>query len=216
MASIKRLDLPFEIKSMGVSYYEPFVAILLGIIYVTFSSSPDVIRYTSIIVEFVVCPFAAWWSMYLFYDYYEDQASEVLFSYPLSSFFHGIIRVTSFFIVFLIAFFIFLVTITIKHPDISLIDLSILYVPQTILYCYLGFTLMALSRNIIFPLLILVAYIGMKYWTMGGSMFPLYNVMSFSVDMKVSGELITLSIKNIIIGLVLAFIGHLILSKRKI
>ena len=75
---------------------------------------------------------------------------------------------------------------------------------------------MALSRNIIFPLLILVAYIGMKYWTMGGSMFPLYNVMSFSVDMKVSGELITLSIKNIIIGLVLAFIGHLILSKRKI
>ncbi len=201
---------------MGVSYYAPFVAILLGIIYVTFSSSPDVIRYTSIIVEFVVCPFSAWWSMYLFYDYYEDQASEVLFSYPLSSFFHGIIRVTSFFIVFLIAFFIFLVTITIKHPDISLIDLSILYVPQTILYCYLGFTLMALSRNIIFPLLILVAYIGMKYWTMGGSMFPLYNVMSFSVDMKVSGELITLSIKNIIIGLVLAIGGHLIMSKRKI
>jgi len=216
VASIKRLDLPFEIKSMGVSYYEPFVAILLGIIYVTFSSSPDVIRYTSIIVEFVVCPFAAWWSMYLFYDYYEDQASEVLFSYPLSSFFHGIIRVTSFFIVFLIAFFIFLVTITIKHPDISLIDLSILYVPQTILYCYLGFTLMALSRNIIFPLLILVAYIGMKYWTMGGKMFPIYNVMSFSVDMKISGELITLSIKNIIIGIVFALIGHLIMSKRKI
>ncbi len=201
---------------MGVSYYAPFVAVLLGIIYVTFSSSPDVIRYTSIIVEFVVCPFAAWWSMYLFYDYYEDQASEVLFSYPLSSFFHGIIRVTSFFIVFLVAFFIFLVTITIKHPDISLIDLSILYVPQTILYCYLGFTLMALSRNIILPLLILVAYIGMKYWTMGGKMFPIYNVMSFSVDMKVSGELITLSIKNIIIGIVFAIGGHLIMSKRKI
>ena len=216
MASVKRLDLPFEIKSMGVSYYVPFVAVLLGIMYVTFSSSPDVIRYTSIIVEFVVCPFAAWWSMYLFYDYYEDQASEVLFSYPLSSFFHGIIRVTSFFIVFLVAFFIFLVTITIKHPDISLMDLSILYVPQTILYCYLGFTLMVLSRNIIFPLLILVAYIGMKYWTMGGKLFPIYNVMSFSVDMKISDELITLSIKNIIIGLVLAFIGHLILSKRKI
>ncbi|WP_394530754.1 hypothetical protein [Priestia aryabhattai] len=151
VASIKRLDLPFEIKSMGVSYYAPFVAVLLGMMYVTFSSSPDVIRYTSIIVEFVVCPFAAWWSMYLFYDYYEDQASEVLFSYPLSSFFHGIIRVTSFFIVFLVAFFIFLVTITIKHPDISLIDLSILYVPQTILYCYLGFTLMTLSRTSFFP-----------------------------------------------------------------
>lgn len=201
---------------MGVSYYVPFVAVLLGIMYVTFSSSPDVIRYTSIIVEFVVCPFAAWWSMYLFYDYYEDQASEVLFSYPLSSFFHGIIRVTSFFIVFLVAFFIFLVTITIKHPDISLMDLSILYVPQTILYCYLGFTLMVLSRNIIFPLLILVAYIGMKYWTMGGKLFPIYNVMSFSVDMKISDELITLSIKNIIIGIILAIVGHLIVSKRKI
>jgi hypothetical protein len=216
VASVKRLDLPFEIRSMGVSYYAPFVAVLLGIMYVTFSSSLDVIRYTSIIVEFVVCPFAAWWSMYLFYDYYEDRASEVLFSYPLSSFFHGIIRVTSFFIVFLVTFFIFLVTITIKHPDISLMDLSILYVPQTILYCYLGFTLMVLSRNIIFPLLILVAYIGMKYWTMGGSMFPVYNVMSYSVDMKTSGELIALSIKNIIIGIIFAIVGHLIMSKRKI
>ena len=216
MASVKRLDLPFEIRSMGVSYYAPFVAVFLGIMYVTFSSSPDVIRYTSIIVEFVVCPFAAWWSMYLFYDYYEDRASEVLFSYPLSSLFHGIIRVTSFFIVFLVAFFIFLVTITVKHPGISLIDLSILYVPQTILYCYLGFTLMVLSRNIIFPLLILVAYIGMKYWTMGGSMFPVYNVMSYSVDMKTSGEIIALSIKNIIIGIIFALIGHLIMSKRKI
>ncbi|MBU8589640.1 hypothetical protein KM925_27515 [Priestia megaterium] len=216
MASVKRLDLPFEIKSMGVSYYAPFVAILLGIIYVTFSSSPDVIQYTSNILEFVACPFAAWWSMYLFYDYYEDRASEVLFSYPLSSFFHGIIRVTSFFIVFLVAFFIFLVTITIKHPDISLMDLSVLYVPQTILYCYLGFALMVLSRNIIFPMLILVAYIGMKFWTMGGSMFPVYNVMSYSVDMKTSGELITLSIKNVIIGLIFAIVGHFIMSKRKI
>ncbi|WP_237656843.1 hypothetical protein [Priestia megaterium] len=216
MASIKRLDLPFEIKSMGVSYYAPFVAILLGIIYVSFSSSADVVRYTSNIVEFVACPFAAWWSMYLFYDYYEDRASEVLFSYPLSSFFHGIIRVTSFFIMFLVAFFILLITITIKHPDISLWDLSILYVPQAILYSYLGFTLMVLSRNLIFPLLILVAYIGMKYWTMGGKMFPIYNVMSFSVDMKISGELITLSIKNIIIGIIFALVGHLIMSKRKI
>ncbi|WP_455920187.1 hypothetical protein [Priestia megaterium] len=195
MASVKRLDLPFEIRSMGVSYYAPFVAILLGIIYVCVSSSPDVIRYTSNILEFIACPFAAWWSMYLFYDYYEDRASEVLFSYPLSSFFDGIIRVTSFFIVFLVAFFIFLATITIKHPDISL---------------------MVLSRNIIFPLLILVAYIGMRYWTMGGKMFPIYNVMSFSINMKISGELITLSIKNIIIGIIIAIIGHLIMSKRKL
>ena len=216
MASVKRLDLPFEIRSMGVSYYAPFVAILLGVIYVCVSSSPDVIRYTSNILEFVACPFAAWWSMYLFYDYYEERASEVLFSYPLSSFFHGIIRVTSFFILYLIAFFTFLVTITIKHPDISLMDLSFLYVPQTILYCYLGFALMVLSRNILFPLLILVAYMGMKYWSMGGNMFPVYNVMSFSVDMQVSDELIALSIKNIIIGLILAIVGHLIMSKRKV
>jgi uncharacterized membrane protein YGL010W len=34
--------------------------------------------------------------------------------------------------------------------------------------------------------------------------------------MKISDELITLSIQNIIIGIILAFIGHLILSKRKI
>ncbi|PFU64032.1 hypothetical protein COK90_08740 [Priestia megaterium] len=216
MTSLRKLDLPFEIKSMGASYYAPFVAILLGIIYVSFSSSADVVRYTSNIVEFVACPFAGWWSMYLFYDYYEDRASEVLFSYPLSPFFHGIMRVTSFFIMFLVAFFILLITITIKHPEISLWDLSILYIPQAILYSYLGFTLMVLSRNIIFPLLILVAYTAMKYWTMGGSMFPLYNVMSFSVDMKVSDEITGLSMQNTIIGVIFAIVGHVIISKRKI
>jgi hypothetical protein len=75
---------------------------------------------------------------------------------------------------------------------------------------------MVLSRNIIFPLLILVAYTAMKYWTMGGSMFPLYNVMSFSVDMKVSDEITGLSMQNTIIGVIFAIVGHVIISKRKI
>jgi hypothetical protein len=214
--SAKKLDLQFEIKSMGVSYYAPLLVILLGIIYVSFSSSVDVIRHTSNLIEFVICPFAAWWSMYLFFDYYEDRASEVLFSYPLSSFFHGIIRVTSFFIFFLIGFFILLVTITLRYPDISIMDISIIYIPQTILYSYLGFTLMVLSRNIIFPLLLIVGYIAMKYWTMESNLFPVYNVMSFSFDMEVSSKITSLSIQNIVIGIILATIGHVILSKRKI
>jgi len=43
-----------------------------------------------------------------------------------------------------------LISITLRYPYpyISLFNLTIIYVPQTVLYCYLGFFLMVLSRNI--------------------------------------------------------------------
>ncbi|MGK9185544.1 hypothetical protein KXS12_25325 [Priestia filamentosa] len=216
MFSSQKLDFSFEIKSMGISYYAPLLVILLSIIYVFFSSGLDAIEHISHLLEFVVCPFAAWWSIYLFFDYYEDRASEVLFSYPLSSFFHGILRVTSFFILFLIGFFILLLTITLKNPSVSLMDISINYIPQAMLYSYLGFTLMIVSRNIIFPLLLIIGYIAMKYFTMGGSLFPIYNVMSFSLDMSLSSKIVGLCLQNIVISIFLAIIGHITLLKRKI
>lgn len=216
MSSIKKVDTSFEIKSMGIDFYVPFLVILIAILYTCFSPSLDIIQYTSKILEFVVCPIAAWWSMYLFLDYYEDRASELLFSYPVSTLFHGIIRVTVFFLLFLVAFFILLLVITFKYPYVSLVNLAVLYIPQTVLYCYLGFFLMVLSRNITVPLLILVAYVAMKYWTMGDRLFPLYNVMSFSIDMQLYPRIIYLAIKNVALALVLAVIGHFILARRKI
>ncbi|MFP7416772.1 hypothetical protein SFC65_24720 [Priestia filamentosa] len=216
MVTVQKLDLKFEMKSMGFSFYAPPILLLLSIVYVMFSSSVDAIHHTASLLEFVICPFSAWWSIYLFLDYYEDMASEVLFSYPLSTFFHGIMRITSLLIFFLMGLLLLLFCITLKHPSISLGDISILYLPQAILYSYVGFTLMILSRNIIFPLLIIAGYLAIKYFTMGGNLFPVYNVMSFAIDMKLSSEFIRLGVQNLAIGIVFAVIGHVILSKRRI
>lgn len=216
MVFARKLDLKFEVKSMGFSFYVPLILLFLSIVYVMWSSSVDAIRHTSNLLEFVICPFSAWWSIYLFLDYYEDMTSEVLFSYPLSTFFHGIMRITSLLIFFLMGLFLLLFLITLKYPDISLGDISILYLPQAILYSYLGFTMMVLSRNIILPLLILVGYLAMKYFTMGGNLFPIYNIMSFTIDMSLSPKFVNLGLQNVAIGIIFAVIGHFILSKRKI
>lgn len=220
MNFVKKLNISSEAKLMGVDFYVPFLVILIAIVYTCFS--PDLInlQYISRIIEFVVCPIAAWWSVYLFSERSGEKDKETNRSSnsPKSTLSYGLIRVTAFFLIFLAAFYVLLITITLRYPYpyISLLNLSVIYVPQTVLYCYSGFFLMVLSRNITIPLFILLAYIAFKYWTMGDSIIPLYNIMSFNIDMQLYPRIIYLAIKNIAFGLVLAAIGHFLLDRRKI
>ena len=50
---------------------------------------------------------------------------------------------------------------------------------------------------------------------MGDSIIPLYNIMSFNIDMQLYPRIVVLAIKNIVLAVVLAAAGHFILSKRK-
>lgn len=217
MAFVKKINISSEAKSMGIDFYVPFLIILIAILYTCFSPDLESLQYISRIIEFVVCPIAAWWSVYLFLDHSgdKDKTAELTpnSSRPILS--YGLIRVTSFFLIFLAAFFVLLLVITLRYPYpyISLFNLTIIYVPQTVLYCYLGFFLMVLSRNIVIPLLILLTYIAVKYWTTGE--IPLYNVMSFSIDMQLYPRIIPLAVKNIALALALAIAGHFILVRRK-
>ncbi|WP_456363502.1 hypothetical protein [Priestia aryabhattai] len=220
MTFVKKVNILSEAKLMGVDFYVPFLVILIAIVYTCFS--PDLInlQYISRIIEFVVCPIAAWWSIYLFLIHSEEKDKETNLSLnlPISTLSYGLIRVTAFFLIFLAAFYVlfFVITVRYPYPYISLLNLSVIYVPQAILYCYLGFFLTVLSRNTTIPLIILLAYIAFKYWTMGDSIIPLYNVMSFNIDMQLYPRIIYLAIKNIAFGLALAAVGHFILVRRKI
>lgn len=219
MTFVKKINMSSEAKSMGVDFYVPFLVILIAILYTCFS--PDLInlQYITRIIEFVVCPIAAWWSVYLFLEHPREKDKETNLSsnYTTSTLSYGIIRVTAFFLIFLVALYVLFFAITLRYPYpyISLFNLSVIYVPQAILYCYLGFFLMVLSRNITIPLFILLAYIAFKYWTKGDSIFPLYNIMSFNIDMQLYPRIIYLAIKNIVLALVLAAAGHFILFRRK-
>lgn len=219
MTFVKKINMSSEAKSMGVDFYVPFLVILIAILYTCFS--PDLInlQYITRIIEFVVCPIAAWWSVYLFLEHSgeKDKETNISPNYTISSLSYGLIRVTAFFLIFLVALYVLFFTITLRYPYpyISLLNLSVIYVPQALLYCYLGFFLTVLSRNITIPLFILLAYIAFKYWTKGDSIIPLYNIMSFNIDMQLYPRIIYLAIKNIVLALVLAAAGHLILSRRK-
>jgi hypothetical protein len=217
MDFVKKINISSEAKLMGIDFYVPFLVILIAIIYTCFSPDLESLQYISRIIEFVVCPIAAWWSVYLFLDYSgdKDKTAELTPNSLTPILSYGLIRVTSFFLVFLTAFFVLLISITLRYPYpyISLFNLTIIYVPQTVLYCYLGFFLMVLSRNIAIPLFILLTYIVVKYWTTRD--IPVYNVMSFSIDMQLYPRIILLAVKNIALALALAIAGHFILVRRK-
>ncbi len=214
----KKLNISSQAKLMGADFYVPFLVILIAILYTCFSPNLESLQYISRIIEFVVCPIAAWWSVYLFLNHSgdKDKTSELTSNSSTPILSYGLIRATSFFLIFLAAFFVLLIAITLRYPYpyISLFNLTIIYFPQTVFYCYLGFFLMVLSRNISIPLLIVLAYITVKYWTMED--IPLYNVMSFSKDMQLYPRIILLAIKNISLALVLAITGHFVLIRRKI
>ncbi|WJD83253.1 hypothetical protein [Priestia megaterium] len=218
MAFVKKINISSEAKSMGIDFYVPFLIILIAILYTCFSPDLESLQYISRIIEFVVCPIAAWWSVYLFLDHSSNKKDKTAELRPNSStpiLSYGLIRVTSFFLIFLAAFFVLLISITLRYPYpyISLFNLTIIYLPQTVLYCYLGFFLMVLSRNIAIPLFILLTYIAVKYWTTRD--IPVYNVMSFSIDMQLYPRIILLAVKNIALALALAIAGHFILVRQK-
>ncbi|MBZ6487728.1 hypothetical protein CCZ20_08460 [Priestia aryabhattai] len=217
MAFVKKINISSEAKSMGIDFYVPFLIILIAILYTCFSPDLESLQYISRIIEFVVCPIAAWWSVYLFSDQSvdKDKTAELTPNSSPSILSYGLIRVTSFFLIFLATFFVLLISITLRYPYpyISLFNLTIIYVPQTVLYCYLGFFLMVLSRNIAIPLFILLTYIAIKYWTTRD--IPIYNVMSFSIDMQLYPRIILLAVKNIVLALALAVAGHFVLVRRK-
>ena len=163
MTFVKKINISSEAKLMGMDFYVPFLVILIAIFYTCFSPDLVNLQYISRIIEFVVCPIAAWWSVYLFSERpaEKDKETNLNSKYATSALSYGLIRVTAFFLIFLAALYVLFFTITLRYPYpyISLLNLSVIYVPQTIVYCYLGFFLMVLSRNITIPLFILLAYV---------------------------------------------------------
>ncbi|XQY90219.1 hypothetical protein ACNRWW_11755 [Metabacillus sp. HB246100] len=213
MKSIKKVDFLFEAKSMGLSAILPIISLLFLVFFNYSEQGPEITRKLSIFIEFVICPLSAWWCIYLFIDYYEDNMEEVLFTYPVSIFFHGILRTLIFLFSFIAFFLICLIPLSYRHEEFLYSMQVLQYIPQCILYGSLGFCLMIISRNIVIPLLCIVGYVAGKYFTGGSKLFPVYNVMYFDI-----GDSYQLVLGKALLNIGFAFlfflIGHLILFKR--
>ena len=213
MMEIRKINVPFEIKSMGISFYLPIVGLIFLLFFNYTDSGPDFVRKLSLFIEFIICPMAAWWCSYLFLDYYEEDLEEILFTYPVSMLFHGILRVFVFLSLYLLGFFIVMIAISLTHETMLLKTQVIQYFPQCILYAAIGFFLMIAFGNIIVPILSITGYSAAKYFTGGSELFPIYNIMAFEFD-NASQYLLDKFIPNILLALLLFGLGHVILLKR--
>ncbi|MDL4839493.1 hypothetical protein [Aquibacillus rhizosphaerae] len=213
MIDVKKINVMFEIKSMGISFYLP-IAVLLYLLVLNYTGSgPDFIRRLSLFIEFIVCPLAAWWSIYLLLDYYEEGLEKLLFSYPVSVLFHGLIRVLLFLFIYLIGVLLVLFAISLTHNTMGLKSQLLQYYPQCLLYAAVGFFLMVATRNIIVPLLSITGYVAVKFFTSGSQLFPIYNIMAF--DFVHSPQyLLEKALQNLLLAILFFLLGHVFLVKR--
>ena len=95
---MSKLHISFDIKRMRVMFWIPFIMMVLCLfyfIYLTSNQTLDVLLALPTF-EFIVVPLSSLWIIYLFYDYYENDALEVLLSYPVSEYEHGFYRIILF------------------------------------------------------------------------------------------------------------------------
>ena len=68
-----KIDIKFDIKSMGIVFYIPIIISILTFVYFIHLSNSEPIFDKVIalpIMEFIIVPVSCLWVLYIFYDYY--------------------------------------------------------------------------------------------------------------------------------------------------
>lgn len=215
MKNFKRLNLQFEINSMGISFYIPIVVVIILSFYILMTiQNADWLRQVALTFEFLLCPFATWWVLYLYYEFFEQNNEEILISYPVSAFYYGLFRSFLFFLCyfFLIALLLFII-VRISSHHLNLFFLIIRFGVQSFFYTAFGFCLMIAIRNIMAPILALIVYLSVNFF-IGGDAIPLYQSIIFEpldvLDGEIRGKLFT----NLCLGVLFLLLGQIVLKKR--
>ncbi|WP_382359336.1 hypothetical protein [Lentibacillus kimchii] len=202
----------FETKVMGNAFYLPFIGFLLALGQIFWGKDSDLsLLFWSL--EFIVTPLSSWWTVFLFYEYYEEEAAELLFSYPISAFKHGLGRILVFLSGYIVLFISLLAVASLADKGAFLV-LIVQYIPETLLFSGFAFLAAVIVRNIFVPLIIIIFYITTEFFTKG-SLIPWYHAMFFNTSPVQFQDIWSRSLTNLVISVVLMLLGHLYLSKRK-
>lgn len=198
-----KMNLSFEIKSMGFSFFIPILLSFFIIIFFLSINRPVVALELAIpVMEYLFVPFSCWWSIYLFYDYYEDFGSEVLFSYPLTKREHGIFRIGIFFLLYLILLLMNLTILDFLHPDFLLIKLLLQFVPEIIFFTGLGSIIVNFLRSPMLSISFVSIYVAVEFLTKG-NLLPLYHPFFSNTEPAHSiVELASKGVINTLLGLI--------------
>lgn len=198
---------------MRVMFWIPIVVMILCLLYFMYLTSNQLLDVLLALpaFEFIIVPLASWWIIYLFYDYYEHDALEVLLSYPVSEFQHGFYRIILFTLFYIIAT-IPLMGYIAMFSDANLPLLLLQYVPQYLFFAGLSFLCMTLFHNIGVALTVIAFYTATEFLTYG-QLIPWYHVFFYNEQPLDFYQIVNKSIITFIIGLLLIKLGGYFLRK---
>ncbi len=207
------IDYKFDIKNMGATFYVPIFIILLQFIYLYWLSKSYIdFQLVMPMFEFFLVPFSCLWVLYLYNDYYESDGGEILFSYPLTTSQHGLLRILFMFTLYTLISLPLFIFVSLKGT-VSIVPILLQFVPQFFFFCGLCFLLVTLFKSIGISLCIIAFYVAIEYLT-NGEFLPLYHVFYFNVEILDFNILIERSIINCLFGLVFIYIGGRFLRLR--
>lgn len=205
-----KLDLLFDWKALEKNAYVPIIVaiLLIGYSYLRLNALTHIIP----ALEFFFPVFAAWWSIFIFQDILEEPGGEIIFSYSISRLQLGIIRVVSFFILYLILMIIMLLVI--DHLCIAdlFLSLALQLGTESFFFAGLGFLAMVTTLNTGWALTIVVIYSCTQILT-AGHMLPFINIYIFNDKLLTIKELLNLSAHPLLLGGSLWIIAQIILNK---
>lgn len=207
----QNVNIPLEIKSMKGAFFLPIGLFLVIIIPVLLAENFQ--PYQLQFFEFLFIPAACWWPIFLFYEYYEEGNRDLLFTYPVPSIYHGLQRVSVFFVLYLILLLILIIVIFIKLKEASFIALLIPYATEAVFFAGLGFSLTTLTKNIILPFIFIGFYVSGEYFAK--SQLPWYHAMYFNTTVPTLNDVLIKSLSNLVIGIILFYSGQYFLNRKQ-
>lgn len=210
-----KLDIIFDWKVMGVVAYVPIaITLLLACICATYIGAQNFLEHVTRILEYSFPIFGAWWSIFIFQDILEEQGSETILSYPVSTWNLGILRTGIFFVFYLILLFTLLVIIQLWSNEKIIYSLFMQLGIESLFFAGLGFASMALCSNSGWAMVIVIVYSTAQILTKG-TLFPVANIYLFNEEIIRTSQLMPLLLKTLLIGLVLWVLAQIMLSNYK-
>lgn len=214
---MKKIDLKFEIKAMGIGFFIPIIIIVASIMHLFYQMKAFGVTGIGAIIpklEFFIIPSIGIWVIYLFYEYYENNNLEVLLSYPIKDSDHTANKIFIFILLFLILLIpIFILGVILGGVnDVWLLIMQV--VPQIIFVAGLITIITVICKNIGVGLSVLIGYTSIELLT-EGKVMPWYHLFYFNTEVLGLEELIGKSIINIVFGVLFLIISIKMIRRLK-
>ncbi|SDX11048.1 hypothetical protein SAMN05444487_11079 [Marininema mesophilum] len=209
---MKYIDLRYDWRSMGVFAYVPLgISIFVFLILLLMGSDLSrVIQFS----EMSLPLFASWWSILLMQEFLEQEGNETLFSYPLSRYKMGILRVFLFWgLYILVIAWVIGAKQWVDSPAphfFSSLFLQLGY--ESLFYAMVGFLLIVLTKNTVWAMGIMFVYTSTQFLT-HGNLIPWLNIYQLNTELLTVNQLLKPMVKVVIAGVICGGLAQWLLGR---